>query len=97
LDDSAKTLQDLFRTVNERLRERMRQLEVRGPAPLICECSDRECLQVIEVGAEDYAIARSSPNRYILIRGHARLESARTVESRDEFEVIEAEAQAASS
>jgi hypothetical protein len=85
----AATLENLFRTVNERLRERVRQLRVQGRTPLICECSNRDCLQVLELSEEEYAAVRSSPHRYAVLPGHADLEVERVLEQRDGFDIIE--------
>jgi hypothetical protein len=83
------TVQDLFRTVNERLHQRMLQLAVPGRAPLICECRDGKCLQLIELTSDEYRAVRSSPERYLVLPGHAQPEFERVVETRDGFDIVE--------
>jgi len=90
MGSSARTLQNLFRTVNERLHNRMMELAVSGRAPRICECNDPDCLQILELTIEEYAAVRSSPDRYFVARGHAQPELERVVERRDEFDIVEA-------
>jgi hypothetical protein len=89
VESRERTLEDLFRTVNERLRGRMRQLDVAGRSPLVCECSDPDCLQVIDLTDEEYAAVRSSSNRYVVVTGHAWPEVEDVIESRDGFDIVE--------
>ena len=84
-----RALERVFRTVNERLRHRMNQLSVTGHAPVVCECSDPSCTQVLELTPDDYAAVRNSPDRYVVASGHARAELESVVERRKGFDIVE--------
>ena len=67
--DEARGVQAVFRAANERLRERFEALTLQGRRPVICECADPGCMQVLEVADDEYDIARDE-NRYIVAPGH---------------------------
>ena len=71
----------------------MGQLDLAGRIPLVCECSDPDCLQVIDLTHEEFAAVRSSSNRYVVVTGHAGPEVERVVDSRDGFDIVEKKAE----
>lgn len=80
--------QVIFREVNERLRE------VADPSATVtqyvCECGHAECRETIELDLVDYDAIRSTPNAFVILPGHEKLEFERVVEdANDRFMLIE--------
>jgi hypothetical protein len=84
--------QGLFRIANERLAERVREFDRdEFPIPFLCECADDACLGRIDLVRSRYEEIRSEPNRYVVLPGHAMIETERVVEDSGDFHVIERE------
>ena len=62
--------EDIFRSANERIAEKARELGWRSPIPFLCECSERLCFQRLDLTIAEYADIRSHPQRYLVARGH---------------------------
>jgi hypothetical protein len=91
---AGRAVQSVFRAANERLRERLEAIFVRGPRPVICECSDFECFEILQVSREEYGPVRKQ-GWYFVVQGHAQLDIEHIVERRDGFDIVEKEEQAA--
>ncbi len=89
-----RTVQSVFRAANERLRDRLEALLLRGPRPVICECSDVECFELLQVPREEYGAVRRQ-GWFFVVRGHARPDLEHVVERRDGFDIVEKEKQPA--
>ena len=59
-----------FRSANDRIAEKGRELAWRFPVPFLCECSDRRCFARVELTLEEYEQVRSHPLRYLTRPGH---------------------------
>jgi hypothetical protein len=62
--------EDVFRSANDRVAEKGRELGWRFPAPFLCECGDRRCFARLELTLEAYEELRSHPQRYLTAPGH---------------------------
>jgi hypothetical protein len=62
--------EDVFRSANERIAEKGRQLGWDSPVPFLCECSDSRCLARVDLSLEEYQHVRSHPQRYLTRPGH---------------------------
>ena len=71
--------EDVFRSANDRIAEKGRELGWRFPIPFLCECSERRCFGRIELTLEEYEQLRSHPQRYLTLPGH-EVEGALLVE-----------------
>jgi len=61
----------VFRAANERLKGRLAGLEENGTVPFICECSDADCLQVVELAMQAYEGVRAQgERRFVVLPGH---------------------------
>jgi hypothetical protein len=58
------------RAANERIVERAKQLRFVSRIPLICECDDPDCRDIIPVTLDEYRAIRSNPDRNLLLTGH---------------------------
>jgi len=80
--------EELFRQINEAREESSPGGEDRT-LKFVCECSDRECTERIEMSAAEFERIRNSPDRYVVLPGHVIPAIERVVEDRGEFEVVE--------
>ena len=62
--------EDVFRSANEKVAVKARELEVRSPIPFLCECSDTRCFRHIPLTLDEYDDARAGPERYLIVPGH---------------------------
>jgi hypothetical protein len=59
-----------FRKANEDISTTAEALGVDMPVPLICECADPSCKEIIKLRLEDYAEVRAHPRRFLNAPGH---------------------------
>lgn len=81
-------VQNVFRAANERLRTRMEALTYRGRRPVICECSDTRCMEVLELRPEEYQRVRDC-GYFVISHGHDMPEIEQIVERGDGYDVVE--------
>ncbi|MFL5920877.1 MAG: hypothetical protein ACJ75Q_13700 [Gaiellaceae bacterium] len=62
--------EDVFRSANDRIAEKGRELGWRFPVPFLCECSERRCFARVELTLEEYEQLRSHAQRYLTVPGH---------------------------
>lgn len=79
--------QILFREVNERLREIVDVTA--GPTDYLCECSNKDCTETLALSPEEYEGVRSSPNLFVVARGHEILTIERVVGESDGYKLVE--------
>ncbi len=83
----------LFREVNERIREvsaRLVAYDGAAPVEFLCECSDEECNDAVELTLADYDAVRSQPTHFLIATGHLwRPDVERPVRELDGYAVIE--------
>jgi hypothetical protein len=79
--------QVIFREVNERLRE-VADAVPDGKARYLCECSDVQCTQKIELRLFEYEAVRARANAFFIVPGHQRPEVERVVEETDEYMIV---------
>ena len=64
--------QMLFRSVNERIVEHGKKPDgSTRELDFACECDDPTCTETIELPLEEFARIDSTPNRFIVLPGHA--------------------------
>jgi hypothetical protein len=80
--------QVIFREVNERLRA-LADAVPDGKADYLCECSDVQCADKIELRLFDYESVRARPKTFFIVPGHERLEVERIVDELDSYIVVE--------
>ena len=79
----------LFREVNERIAEMTRRLNETGFNLLICECSNPNCAESLEITAQEYEAVRAHPARFIIVNGDQTPEVERVVGGGDRYLVVE--------
>ena len=82
-----RSMQSVFRAANERLRSKMERLTYRGRRPVICECSDADCLRVLELSGAEYRRVREQGN-FVIAPGHVTPEVEHVVESCEAYDVV---------
>jgi hypothetical protein len=82
----------LFRTANERLRERAEDIVEPGQSiPFLCECIDETCMVRLDLTVDEYAKVRADDEWFVIAPGHPRLEDERIVEKGDRFLIVSKE------
>jgi hypothetical protein len=85
--------ESLFRRINERVEELSGE---RKTLALVCECADGTCVdRLAGVPREEYEAVRAHPDRFIVARGHERLDIERIVQQRGAYLVVEKQGKAA--
>lgn len=79
----------LFRSVNERLAAGDGSGSPPHVLELVCECSDRECLNVLRIEAAEYEWLRQNPHRFAVLPGHEAPAVEDVVERHARFVVVE--------
>ena len=60
----------VLRQVNDRVLEVMTAVGTQIEGRYLCECGQEDCLDVVELAADDYEAIRSDDNRLVLASGH---------------------------
>jgi hypothetical protein len=81
--------QTLFREVNENIAGLTGLLAETGYQLFICECSNTECAEPLELTAEEYEQVRAHPRRFAVRPGHQIPGIEHVVESHARFLVVE--------
>jgi len=87
----------IFRRANERLKDRLSQLEADGRIPFVCECGNSDCLETVELTSEAYECVRAARDHYFMLAGHEDAATEKVVERHDNYIVTEKYQSAASS
>jgi hypothetical protein len=77
-----------FREANEKLGDKRIELAASGRTPFLCECSDPECTELLQLSFAEYERVRSRANRFVTAVGHDA-GAGRVVEERSGYTVIE--------
>ena len=80
--------EDVFRSANDRIAEKGRQLGWTLPGPFLCECSDVRCCARVELTVEAYEELRSQRHRYLTAPGH-EVEGAIEIRRTQAFALVE--------
>ena len=87
-DEQAAKNEAAFRDANERIEEKVTELEVgEGPMPFLCECEDERCTELVLLRQPEYEEVRAHPRRFVVSSGHQN-EEDRVIQDGD-FTVIE--------
>jgi hypothetical protein len=81
--------QNLFRTANDRLGERVQKYGSENAVPFLCECPDADCLGRVDLTLAQYAQVRANPDRFVILPGHQLTEGERIVEDGYDFQVVQ--------
>ena len=90
IDEKGARSQVLFREVNERIAELAGEWNGAGVVTLfICECSDRDCAEALEITPAEYERVRADGARFVVRAGHQLRGLERVVEGNRRFLVVE--------
>ncbi len=78
----------MFRAANERLRTHIERIIYRGPRPVLCECSDPGCMELLHVAPEEYRRVREAGN-FVVLNGHESLEIERVVARQNGYLIVD--------
>ena len=77
----------LFRAANQNLKATLGALEEGGRVPFICECSDAECMEIVDLPVSTYDEIHSR-DRFLLLAGHETADDEAVVARRDGYVVV---------
>jgi hypothetical protein len=77
-----------FREANEKLGDKRLELGADGRTPFLCECSDPECTELLQLSHDEYERVRSRANWFVAAVGHDG-EIGQVVENHDGYVIIE--------
>jgi hypothetical protein len=80
--------QVIFREDNERLRAAADAVPD-GKTEYLCECSDVNCTEKIELELFEYESVRARPKTFFMLPGHERLEVERVVDQTNGYAIVE--------
>jgi hypothetical protein len=87
--DRAAKNEEIFRGVNERIKQGADQHGVEAPQPFHCECGRAACVETIDIRPPDYERVVRERYHFVLIPGHEDAEIERVVEHHSTFVVAE--------
>ena len=77
-----------FREANEKLGEKRVEVGAGGKTPFLCECSDPECTELLQLSFDEYERVRSRANWFVAAVGHEG-EIGRIAEEHGGYAIIE--------
>ena len=78
----------LLRDVNERIASVAATWKA-DPPDFLCECSDSDCGETVNLSLREYEIIRSTANLFVIHKGHEHPDVDRIVHARDGFTLVE--------
>jgi hypothetical protein len=69
-DQRALENERLFRSANERIDERRRELDVDGRTPYLCECEEPTCTELIRLTLEEFRQVSANRGQFLIAPGH---------------------------
>jgi hypothetical protein len=87
--EQAARYETAFREVNEQIAELTGLLSETRYALFICECSDTNCADSLEVKVAEYEAVRSDGTRFVVLPGHQHEGIERVVEGNGRFLIVE--------
>lgn len=87
--EEAARHQTVFREVNEQIAKLTGLADETGYSLFICECSDTNCAETLEITPAEYEAVRSTGTRFLLVPGHQREGIELVVEGNGRFLVVE--------
>ncbi|MDP9260419.1 MAG: hypothetical protein M3O89_00430 [Actinomycetota bacterium] len=81
--------EDLFREVNERIRDLGKSSTLLGYAPFICECSRPDCHHGVEATIEEYLEVRAEATHFLVVPGHTDPALERIIRTNERFMIVE--------
>jgi hypothetical protein len=82
--------QALFRAVNQKLEDINREFEVMTETfTIACECADVNCVDMIDIRAEEYEAVRAKPRHFAVVSGHVYPDVEKVVRESDGYAVVE--------
>jgi hypothetical protein len=82
--------QALFRAVNERLEALNEQYaSLTETFTIACECADVLCVEMIDIGPDDYLAVRAEPRHFVVLPSHVRPDVETVVRESEGSVVVE--------
>lgn len=79
----------IFHEVNERIRELTERFGTRSRASFVCECSNQDCVELIELELDEYKAIRTSPTLFVVASGHKAPQAENVAETNERLALVE--------
>ena len=87
--------QALFRAVNEKLHALNEAFEsVTETFVISCECADRTCVEMVDIGPSEYDTVRGNPRHFAVLSGHVDPDVEQIVRELNGYTVVKKSAEA---
>ena len=93
--ERAARSQVIFREVNERIAQLSTRLDGLEINLFVCECSNDECAESLEITPSEYQAVRAHGARFFVLAGHQLAGVEHVVEANERFLVVEKDGAAA--
>lgn len=87
-EDRAAQNEVLFRSVNEQIERLGRESDQRY-VQFVCECSNGECTEPIQLALSEYEHVRAEGRRFAIVPGHLTPEIEHVVKTTDRYLIVE--------
>jgi hypothetical protein len=84
----AQRTEEAFRDANTKIMDVARELELGGPVPILCECCDPSCHQVIRMPWSEFRSLHER-NLFVVVPGHEHLEVEQLVAETPAYNLVE--------
>jgi hypothetical protein len=83
--------ESIFREVNERIGEVADRFAIQEAEAVgfICECSREQCVERLLLARHEYAAARRSGKRFVLVPGHEDLRHENVISTTERYILVE--------
>ena len=83
--------ESLFRSINEDLERGLHtvRLDDRELSGFVCECSRRDCSDLVHIELAQYEEIRSDPRRFLVAPGHELIEVEDVVAGGENFRIVQ--------
>lgn len=72
LQEEIGEAQVAFRNANETIQASADSFAIYGNIPFVCECANRDCMEIVPLSFDQYDAIRQHPTRFFNITGHER-------------------------
>jgi hypothetical protein len=80
--------EERFARANAQIETTAGSMELEGPVPFLCECSDARCTKIIHLSLDSYRTAKADGAAFMLLPGHIDANVERIVSEGDGFVLV---------
>jgi hypothetical protein len=81
--------EERFARANGEIERTASRMELQGPVPFLCECSETRCTEIIHLSLDSYRAAKADGALFMVLPGHIDAKVERIVSEGDGFVLVE--------